>query len=190
VRQFLFRFRGYTPVPFLLASLYWARGELSHLIIGGILCILGEMLRIGSLRHAGGATRTRSVGAPDLVSSGPYGHVRNPLYLANMMLYTGFAIASDALFPWLPLATVVFFTWQYGMIISLEEGTLRELFGPKYGEYCKRVPRLWPRLTSGGETRPAPLTVIEALRQERSTLMGLVISWVLLVIRLYPITIS
>ncbi len=184
LRDTIFRIRGVTPAPFLLAGLIWAKLDPRFLTAGALLCILGELLRINSIRHAGGATRTRDVGAPSLVSSGPYGHVRNPLYLANMLLYTGFSLASGALLPWLPLAVVVFFTFQYGMIISLEEGTLREKFGEAYDEYCRRVPRLWPRLTSGGDSRPAPYGLGVALREERSTLFGLCTSWVLLAARM------
>jgi len=183
LRDAVFRARGFTPVPFVLASLVWAKPELWTAIAGAILCVFGELLRISALRHAGGATRTRNVGAPDLVSSGPYGHVRNPLYLANMMLYTGFAMASGAFQPFLPVVVLLFFSWQYGMIISLEEGTLRTLFGPKYAEYCKSVPRLWPRFGSGGTPRPAPYSLGEALREERSTLLGLSVTWALLVVR-------
>jgi len=184
LRDILFRIRGFTPIPFLVASLIWAKPHCTLIAIGGMIAILGEMLRIYALRHAGGATRTRDVGAPGLVSSGPYAHTRNPLYLANMMLYCGFAVASGALSPYLPAAAFLFFAWQYGMIISLEEGTLKKLFGEEYAAYCKAVPRLWPSFSNQGKKIPAPYTLLEALREERSTILGLVFSWALLAIRL------
>ncbi len=61
---------------------------------GGILIFLGETLRLTSIRYAGGTTRTRLVGAPSLCSDGPYSYVRNPLYIANIVIYIGIVIFS------------------------------------------------------------------------------------------------
>ncbi len=184
LREMVFRLRGYTPIPFLIISIVWAKPTMITLGIGAALCLLGETLRINALRHAGGATRTRNVGAPELVSSGPYAHVRNPLYVANMVLYTGFALASGAFMPYLSALIVLYFGWQYGMIISLEEGTLRNIFGEAYQRYCETVPRLLPKLKPGSSSRkPAPFKLSEALREERSTLMGLAFAWLILALR-------
>jgi len=176
--------RGFTPIPFLLVGLIWAELSYPLLASGLILALAGESLRIWALRHAGGATRTRNVGAPGLVTSGPYGRVRNPLYLANMMLYSGFALASGAFIPYFPILAFLFFAWQYAMIIMLEETTLKRLFGEAYGDYCAKVPRLCPSLQHRGERRAAPYPLSEALRQERSTILGLALSWVLLTLRI------
>lgn len=183
LRDTLFRIRGVTPLPFLSAGVIWADPHSALIAIGGILCLAGEGLRISALRHAGGATRTRNVGAPELVTSGPYAYVRNPLYLANMLLYSGFALASGALQPYLTIAAILFFAWQYGMIISLEEATLTTLFGEPYARYCSTVPRFLPTLFSFGERRPPRYRPSEALREERSTLTGLTAAWTILVIR-------
>jgi len=180
LRDLIFRIRGVTPVPFLLATLYGAKFRLTGLIAGAGLAVLGEALRVWAIRHAGGATRTRQVGAQSLVTSGPFGLVRNPLYLANMLLYIGFAVGSGAFFPWLPLAGLLYFTFQYGMIISREEEKLRELFGAQYDQYCRLVPRLYPRLGRWGARGKANYRLADALREERSTLVSLTLSWGLL----------
>ncbi len=188
LRDLIFRMRGFTPVPFLLVSVIWANPMLETVLIGAVLCFCGELLRISALRHAGGATRTRNVGAPQLVTSGPYAHVRNPLYLANMMLYTGFAIASGAFLFYLPAITFIYFAWQYAMIISLEEGALKKLFGDSYLEFCKIVPRLFPRLSSAYPViDKAPYSLSSALREERSTLLGLFVTWSILAVRVFAI---
>lgn len=187
LRDILFRIRGVTPLPFLAAALYAAQFRTNQLIVGAVLCLLGELLRIRSVQYAGGATRTRIVGAPGLVSSGPYGAVRNPLYLANMLLYTGFALASGGWFPWLPLAAFVYFTFQYSMIISLEEETLKSRFGEEYAAYCRRVPRLFPFLRLPEVNQLPANRLLNVLREERSTLMGLGGSWGLLMVRLFLI---
>jgi len=184
IREIVFRLRGATPVPFLLAALYGAVYNPVGLAAGALLAASGEALRVWAVRHAGGATRTRQVGAPSLVTSGPYGLVRNPLYLANMMLYTGLALGSGAFFPWLPLVGAAFFAIQYGVIISLEEEKLRELFGDKYGEYCRRVPRLFPGFRHWRPDGAANFRLGAALREERSTLLSLALSWSLLASRM------
>lgn len=184
MRDFTFRMRGYTPVPFLLVSLIWANPGILGVCIGLSMCAFGEFLRIYALRHAGGATRTRNVGAPELVTSGPYAHVRNPLYLANMNLYAGFSFASGAFFPVLPIVIILFFALQYSLIILLEEETLRKLFGKSYDDYCSKVPRLFPKFTNGsGNFNRGKLSLAKAIREERSTLMGHALSWSLLTVR-------
>jgi hypothetical protein len=76
--------------------------------------------------------------------TGPYAHVRNPLYLGSMLIAAGFAVA---LMSW-PFAVVlvVFFLLIYVPVIASEEKFLRGEF-LEFEWYCARVPRLIPRLT-------------------------------------------
>lgn len=180
----LFKVRSYTPVPFVIVALILAEFKPVGIAIGFVSGILGEWLRITANKYAGGATRTRNVGAPSLVKSGPYGCVRNPLYLANMMIYTGFAIASGALLPWLPIVIFVCFAFQYGIIIWLEEKSLLELFGEEYRQYCRSVPRFLPKLKSCTKECKADRTFSDALHLEKRSLQGIFIVWLLLVFRL------
>ncbi len=182
--ELLFRLRGFTPVPFVAAALIWAELHLLGMITGLVIAVAGEMLRIRSLRFIGGASRTRDVGAPSLVDTGPYAYVRIPLYFGNMMIYTGFAVGSGSLFPYLPIITFLFFGFQYGMIIRLEEKTLIELFGENYEKYRRRVPKLIPKPAATGSHGKPKLNLIEALRQEKSTLTGFTLVWMLLILRL------
>jgi protein-S-isoprenylcysteine O-methyltransferase Ste14 len=85
----------------------------------------------------------------ELTQTGPYAHVRNPLYLGSMLMAAGFALA---LLSWpVGLALAVGFAVIYVPVIASEERFLRATF-PGFDEYCRRVPRLIPRLTSA----PAP----------------------------------
>jgi protein-S-isoprenylcysteine O-methyltransferase Ste14 len=80
----------------------------------------------------------------ELTMTGPYAHVRNPLYLGSMLIAAGFAVA---LMSW-PFAVVlvVFFLLIYVPVIASEEKFLRGEF-LEFEWYCARVPRLIPRLT-------------------------------------------
>lgn len=185
LRNFLFSNRSFTPIPIVIALLYFANPSMPYLIWGGVLALIGESIRINAVRYAGGATRTVKVGAPSLCTTGPYAHTRNPLYLGNMIIYCGIVLIAGGSYMWeLFLIVFAFFTFQYSMIISLEEDTLDDLFGEDYTTYQKHVPRLFPRLTSwiGTDNRtPAPL--LKTLKTEKRTLQNLTLILSLIVIK-------
>jgi protein-S-isoprenylcysteine O-methyltransferase Ste14 len=86
-----------------------------------------------------------------LATSGPYGHLRNPLYLGTLIVAAGLIIASRRLLLAALFATV--FALVYLPAIELEGQHLRTLF-PEYEEYAARVPLLWPRLKHAGARDP------------------------------------
>lgn len=80
----------------------------------------------------------------ELTITGPYAHVRNPLYLGSILIAAGFAVA---LMSWpFAAALVVFFLLIYVPVIASEEAFLRDTF-LEFEWYCARVPRLIPRIT-------------------------------------------
>jgi protein-S-isoprenylcysteine O-methyltransferase Ste14 len=92
----------------------------------------------------------------ELTVTGPYAHTRNPLYLGSMLMAAGFAVA---LLSW-PLALLLAagFAVIYIPVIAAEERFLRDTF-PGFEDYCRRVPKLLPRLTpakvQGGQAVPS-----------------------------------
>jgi protein-S-isoprenylcysteine O-methyltransferase Ste14 len=80
----------------------------------------------------------------ELTMTGPYAHVRNPLYLGSILIASGFAVAlMSAAFA---VALVAFFVLIYVPVIASEEAFLRDTF-LEFEWYCARVPRLIPRIT-------------------------------------------
>ena len=80
----------------------------------------------------------------DLARSGPYAHVRNPLYLGTLIVAAGFAIASRR---WeLAVLFALVFGLVYLPVVELEEQHLRKLF-PSFDAFARTVPKLLPRLT-------------------------------------------
>ena len=141
IRQFFFRNRSFNPIPIALMIIYFAGDNNSFRFIGFVLLLIGETIRIWAVSHAGGATRTRNVGAPALCSSGPYAHSRNPLYVGNMLMYIGIVLIAGV--PngfFMVMVTTVFFLIQYTLIISLEEETLDTLFGNEYTFLERYIP--------------------------------------------------
>ena len=115
--------------------------------VGFILVVIGEIIRFWGIAYAGSLTRvTGSVGAPEVIVTGPFARVRNPIYIGNLSAYIGIGVMSNALFPWLTLAAAAWFIFQYSQIVFLEEDFLEKEFGVVYLEYKRNVPRFIPRL--------------------------------------------
>jgi hypothetical protein len=91
----------------------------------------------------------------ELAVTGPYAHTRNPLYLGSMLIAAGFAVA---LLSWLvALVLALGFAVIYVPVIASEERFLRATF-PGFDEYCRRVPRLIPRLSPASQAGTGPPT--------------------------------
>lgn len=182
IRQSFFRNRSYTPIPLALAIIYYANPGGILTAVGTALIILGELIRLNGVRYAGGATRTRKVGAPALCTDGPYAYVRNPLYLGNIVIYAGIVLFAGGEKVYLLLGlTVAFFVLQYGLIISLEEETLRGKFGDSYIRYVKSVPRLIPRFSHwSGKQQSGPSPWKKTLLTEQRSLQTLSSSIILI----------
>jgi protein-S-isoprenylcysteine O-methyltransferase Ste14 len=81
--------------------------------------------------------------AEKVVASGPYRHLRNPLYLGNILMAFGMGLlASRVGFVVIVVGNFIFCL----RLIGLEESNLQKEQGESYFEYCRRVPRLWPSL--------------------------------------------
>lgn len=168
LRQLFFKLRSYTPIPLLVLLLATANPNLRAFLWGFGLVLLGELIRLWAVAHAGGATRTRNVGAPLLVTSGPFAHTRNPLYIANTLIYIGIACLAGGHALWITVA-LAFSILQYTLIVSLEEETLKNLFGVEYTFYSRGVPRWLPRIIPWDWSLPRQPDWRDAWRNEKNT---------------------
>jgi protein-S-isoprenylcysteine O-methyltransferase Ste14 len=143
--KLLFKYRSYTPLPFVFLMVLFMEPSVQTLIIGFLFVLSGESIRIWAVSYAGSETRvTGEVGASVLVTQGPYSVIRNPLYLGNILIYSGFGIISNALFPYLLITAICFFILQYYFIIRNEEEFLRQTYKENYITYCNNVKRYIP----------------------------------------------
>ncbi|MBI2263689.1 MAG: isoprenylcysteine carboxylmethyltransferase family protein [Armatimonadetes bacterium] len=148
----VFRWRGFLFLPLVVVFLVWGRPSVRSFVIGFIVALFGEALRIWGVGYAGGTTRSSEVCAPYLVTAGPYGYVENPLYLGNFIMGFGFFLMSCGVVSlWTRLLFLVlllfFYSLIYGAIIPLEESYLLTQFGDGYHRYAQAVHRLLPRKT-------------------------------------------
>jgi protein-S-isoprenylcysteine O-methyltransferase Ste14 len=176
IASFLFKYRSYTPIPFLLVMIFFENANVWSLILGFLVVLKGELIRLWGVSWAGSETRTTgTVGGTYLIVSGPFAYVRNPLYLGNILIYTGIGIMSFALFPYLQIIGLLFFYLQYSLIVKEEEKYLAQQFSKDYEEYVKNVPRFLPRFTpyrSGSVVQP-PFNLQAGLRSERRSIQAL-----------------
>ena len=187
LRSFFFKNRSYTPVPIILGVLYYSDPNYPFWLCGFFLILFGELIRLWAVRYAGGRTRTKKVGANFLCTSGPYSRTRNPLYIGNLIIYIGVVLFSGGvhMIQFL-IIVIVYFTFQYSMIISLEEQSLSKLFGLSYTNYKNHVPRIIPLLkpwTKGSKITPAAIT--KTLKIEKRTLQNIFILFCIIVAKPY-----
>jgi protein-S-isoprenylcysteine O-methyltransferase Ste14 len=151
----LFRRRSRLPIPIVVAL--WLLPASSHRNelwwAGAAAVVSGELLRLWAVHHIGAISRTRAERLGPLVASGPFAWVRNPLYLANLGLWGGFALCTGQ--PYMAAASVVLLGLQYQAIVRWEEELLESRLGQIYREYATRVPRWIPRRPDDAGRWPA-----------------------------------
>ena len=183
----LFKYRSILPVPLALVLLFVRFRQVQSLVpvvIGITLVCAGQALRLWAVRHIGTISRTRTTRYGPLMTAGPYAVVRNPLYVGNWLLWTGFTLWSRLL--WMvPVAWAVFFA-QYRAIAAWEASFIRSKYPDAYDAYARQVrawmPR-WPPLSA-----LAPVTPLHPWREvffsERGTLIAVVVMAILLTLKL------
>jgi protein-S-isoprenylcysteine O-methyltransferase Ste14 len=169
IGAFIFRNRSYMPLPVLILGVFWPSYKPNELniMLGIIFVIVGELGRIWCVSYAGGITRTRTGDLNQLITSGPFSLVRNPIYIFNITMYSAsaFLLGVPSLVPW----AVIYFILEYTFIVAYEEGLLIRTFKEEYVQYTDKVNRWLPNLTPyQGRNVHYPL-VKEALKAERST---------------------
>ncbi len=164
--KYLFKYRGLIPVPFFFIIYFFSKPTKYSIIIGTLVLFLGEIIRI----WAGGYIkkyRTLDVDAPELITYGPYGYVRNPLYIGNFFIGLGISVMSNTLFSYIIFFSIYFF--GYSIIIPLEEKFLKEKWKNEYLKYANNVHRVFPRIKPYKVKKS--FDFYAALRSEKSTFL-------------------
>ena len=194
----LFRHRSSIPLPFVLAILVIPGSDAwrsaSVLGLGVAVTLAGEALRLWGVHHIGVISRTRSDRLGPLVDTGPFGFVRNPLYIGNILLWIGFAVTARLV--WLAPVVLVLLGAEYHAIVRWEEQLLEAKRGQEYRDYMSRVSRWLPLRHKGHEGhKDSDLSVssvslvssgfsfAETLFSERGTLLAIAAGYVLLWIK-------
>jgi protein-S-isoprenylcysteine O-methyltransferase Ste14 len=94
-----------------------------------------------------------------LTTTGPYAHLRHPLYLGTLLVATGFALLLGGIWTLAVLAAVwPWFAFHYfPRKDRIECARLAALHGEAFARYRAAVPALWPRLRPWRDvTHPGP----------------------------------
>ncbi len=129
---------------FLLILLAWAPpGDVPEaaLALATALIVVGTAASIWCLHFLGRSFAVLAA-ARALVTRGPYGRVRHPLYLAEGITTIGIIVAHWSL-PALAIG-IAQFAFQFRRM-QHEEAILRATF-PEYADYARRVPMIMPAL--------------------------------------------
>lgn len=145
-----FRFRGFVGGFFLGPALVCTllsqpmvpRGSGLDLLcdaVAWVLFIAGVVFRIWPTLYIGGRKRF------SLVTEGPYSICRNPLYFGSFLL--GLSAACFLKSPFFASLLIVVAVWYTLKTLPEEEKDLAQIIGPDYTEYCRTVPRFFPRFS-------------------------------------------
>jgi protein-S-isoprenylcysteine O-methyltransferase Ste14 len=111
---------------------------------GAALCLLGFGLAINARRHLGrnwGMPMSRKE-QPQLVTSGPYAHIRHPIYSGLLLAMLGSAMGVNVFWALLLVVIGPYFIFS----ARREEAVMLQLFPEQYAAYRTRTGMLVPRL--------------------------------------------
>ncbi len=156
----LFQLRGIMPlvllVPLWFALQHTARFEqrwgqhVEDLWLLGCACLsgVGLLMRCATVGYAPAGTSGRVRGAPGattLNTAGMYSIVRNPLYLANAVMWLGVALGTTSL--WFAALSMLVYWLYIERVIAAEEEFLARHFGAAYDSWVARTPCFLPRFS-------------------------------------------
>jgi protein-S-isoprenylcysteine O-methyltransferase Ste14 len=157
------------PLGFLFAAvvLWLAQPTGQTLLLGSVVAIAGESLRIWASGHL---NKSREV-----TSSGPYRWIGHPLYAGSSIMGAGLAIAAN---DWVVAGLIaVYLLTTITAAIRSEEAFLKETFGDRYDRYRRGA-------VNGLATPARRFTVAQALaNREHRALAGLAVAVLLLVLK-------
>jgi protein-S-isoprenylcysteine O-methyltransferase Ste14 len=119
-------------------ALYFLRPDPLNFAIGGSLVALGSVLRTWGAGHL--------VKNDRLTVTGPYAHLRHPLYAGTLLVGSGFALIAGGVLSWVLLAILMpwFFLMYFPRKERIESERLEVLYGDEFARYRDAVPALFP----------------------------------------------
>ena len=144
------------PLGFFCAGavLWLAQPTPRSLIIGGMIAVSGEMVRIWAAGHL---EKGREV-----TQSGPYRITRHPLYVGSAIIAVGAALASARLSAMVLIATYMAIT--LASAVRHEEAGMRAAFGDEYDAYAD----------SRAKAAARPFSLARAIKnKEHKSIVGL-----------------
>ncbi len=162
VRPIPAKWRVWSGIALALVGTWKAQPRWPLILLGTLAICFGEGWRVWASGYLDKGIR--------LTVEGPYGWHRHPLYWGTFWIAVGLALLVHR--PWFYVVTALYYAGIYIPTMRAEEHLLHRRFGTAYADYCRRVPRWWPR-PSGAYTPPAcrtswQWTRVRAHREQRT----------------------
>ncbi len=190
--NFLFRWRSYLPVLFLLLAWkvfitteYFERNYPIFQILFEGLCFLLSAVGLGLRFIIAGYTpkgtsgrNTKSQKAYTLNTSGFYSIIRHPIYfLGNLPIFLGWLLFTEIW--WLILLGIFLFFGYYWFIVRAEDAYLREKFGDEWENWARETPAFYPALWKKWVPFNTKFNLKKALKNEIPTIFILILVFAL-----------
>jgi protein-S-isoprenylcysteine O-methyltransferase Ste14 len=127
----------------------WTGGSWANILLATASTLLAAgsfTLIFVAIRHLGPqwAVQARTIKGHALVTTGPYGIVRHPIYLGlgGFLVAVGLALATW----WALVAGAAFYLIGANIRIKAEDALMVATFGEAFEAYRRRVPALVPRI--------------------------------------------
>lgn len=180
----------FLPVALAVGSaLLWLEPRPASLALGSTVVLLGLALRAWGAGHL--------IKREQLIVSGPYAHVRHPLYLGTLLICAGFGVALGTV-GWglFALVSVWFFGSYFPAKERQESQLLEQRYGGVYAFYRSRVGALTPSVAGFRVSSAAHAEEPRALawsgsryadNNELGTALGVALALGLIALRLGPL---
>lgn len=126
--RLLARWRVFLGFVFAAIALWLATPTPMSLLIGAVVSLIGESIRLWAAGHL--------EKSKEVTRSGPYRFTRHPLYLGSSLIGVGFAIAASHLV--VAVIVVAYLVLTLTAAMRSEEAHLREKFGDAYDAYLEK----------------------------------------------------
>lgn len=184
--DFLFKYRSYLPLVFIVPALYvyiqsqfylqsidQTQSQLYELCCVAV-SLFGLLIRVVTIGYSADNTsgRNTKVGqvADSINTTGMYSLCRHPLYVGNFFMWLGIAGFTQNV--WFLVAFAFMYWIYYERIMFAEEEFLISKYSDEYLNWSKRVPAFIPKL--GNWEKPInTFSWIKVIRQEKTGILNL-----------------
>ena len=133
-----------------------------------MIVVLGEAIRVWAAGHL-----AKTV---ELITSGPYRHVRHPLYLGRLLIFSGLCVMASLPYGanWMLLAAGygLFFGYYLRRKERVEPERLAQVHGEAYLRYHAAVPALLPTGRPYAQNSPSRWSLRRLLRNREHWMVG------------------
>lgn len=157
------RYRQFVGITYVILVSIAGKPNTMLFFTGTILVIIGISIRM----WASGHIKKNKV----LATDGPYAYVRHPLYVGNLTLGFGFALASSLWWS-IPLFLGIIFIF-YPHAVHHEDEKLHNMFKEDWEEWRKKTRALIPRFTPYRPGQRGNWSFMQSLKQNGEPVIAL-----------------